>query len=63
MSSDRLLNKTIGDDVSIWLAVRATSAAPDYFEPIEIGPAAWSFGGRMEANNPVFYAFATETAK
>ncbi|KAF2148011.1 FabD/lysophospholipase-like protein, partial [Myriangium duriaei CBS 260.36] len=45
------------DTAKIWEAVRATSAKPNLFEPIDIGPSRRRFfDGGSGANNPVFLA-------
>ncbi|KAI9892858.1 MAG: hypothetical protein M1814_001017 [Vezdaea aestivalis] len=45
-------NEVQGHEISIWQAARATSAAPLYFPPIEIGGTLY-FDGGMQSNNPI----------
>lgn len=45
-----------GQDFPIWVAARATSAAPTYFEPLEYQDRLLADGGVI-ANNPALYAY------
>jgi len=58
------LPRMLFNECKVWEACRATSAAPTYFDPVEIGPAKQQFvDGGLTHNNPIFLALreASET--
>ncbi|KAF2726614.1 FabD/lysophospholipase-like protein, partial [Polyplosphaeria fusca] len=64
MSSDPSQNIIISDKITIQEAAMATSAAPVYFEPVQLEPGGWIFvDGGVGANNPVQYALSTAMSK
>lgn len=54
--ADYIRNPGAADTCQIWEAARATSAAPNYFSPVDIGEKRFMDGG-FGTNNPSFEAF------
>ena len=55
-TSDRRIDRHYHDNLQIWQAARATSAAPTFFKPIHINKTAYVDGG-LGYNNPAFEVF------
>ena len=56
LSSSSKLNSNL-DGVTIWQAAQVTSAVPELFNPLALGPDQTKFvSGGFGANNPVQYA-------
>ncbi|OBT53072.1 hypothetical protein VE04_07984, partial [Pseudogymnoascus sp. 24MN13] len=51
-------SQTLFDECKVWEACRATSAAPTFFDPVQIGPYKQSFiDGGLGYNNPIFKVY------
>ncbi|KFY85790.1 hypothetical protein V498_07664 [Pseudogymnoascus sp. VKM F-4517 (FW-2822)] len=49
---------TLFEECKVWEACRATSAAPTFFDPVQIGPYKQSFiDGGLRYNNPIFKVY------
>ncbi|OBT45685.1 hypothetical protein VE00_03929 [Pseudogymnoascus sp. WSF 3629] len=51
-------SQTLFEECKVWEACRATSAAPTFFDPVQIGPYKQSFiDGGLGYNNPIFKVY------